>query len=290
MDVDIAALNRKIGPLPVWAWTGIGTVTLIIIFRIRANRAATAAVTPSSDPNADDPSLSGDYGGSTDGTLTNVGTNGGVAPSTRATNNQEWQVQATDILVGMGHDPLEVQRALGDYLAGITLDFNEQRLVRIAVNTIGSPPEPVPVANGPVAPPTTTPTTGTATTRLETHRISVATSIHDLAVRFADDPTNPDSVEAMVRRIYDANPTLRGKTTAPAGFAVKVPVTVKTATPVNTASVSTSAKTYTVQSGESLESIASKFNTSRDRLYDANVAIVGDDPRQLRAGTVLVIP
>ncbi|MCU0527765.1 MAG: LysM peptidoglycan-binding domain-containing protein [Elainella sp. Prado103] len=52
-------------------------------------------------------------------------------------------------------------------------------------------------------------------------------------------------------------------------------------------------RTYTVQSGDTLSSIAQKFyGVARrwDPIYEANRSLIGNDPNQLRPGILLVIP
>jgi len=56
-----------------------------------------------------------------------------------------------------------------------------------------------------------------------------------------------------------------------------------------------SAQTYTVQPGDTLSSIAQKFygdgsENSWRKIYDANRAVIGNDPNQIQVGIVLVIP
>lgn len=66
----------------------------------------------------------------------------------------------------------------------------------------------------------------TAAAKVELHRIGVvgqSYGLRDIAKRYAPDPNNPNSVEAMLRRIVNANPDLKGKTKVPGGYALKVP-------------------------------------------------------------------
>jgi len=56
-----------------------------------------------------------------------------------------------------------------------------------------------------------------------------------------------------------------------------------------------SSQTYTVQAGDTLSSIAQKFygdgnKQSWRKIYDANKAVIGPDPNQLKVGMILTIP
>jgi len=59
-------------------------------------------------------------------------------------------------------------------------------------------------------------------------KVGQTLNLRDLAKRFAKEhweTENPDSVELMLRGIVDLNPSLKGKTSVPGGFALKVPTT-----------------------------------------------------------------
>jgi hypothetical protein len=47
---------------------------------------------------------------------------------------------------------------------------------------------------------------------------------------------------------------------------------------------------YTVQAGDSLSSIAAKFKTTWQKIYDANKRTIGSDPNRIQAGQKLTIP
>lgn len=61
-------------------------------------------------------------------------------------------------------------------------------------------------------------------------------------------------------------------------------------TSTNTYQPSASTVTYTVKSGDSLTSIAAKYNISWQSLYNANTNVIGSNPANLRIGQVLTIP
>ncbi len=55
-------------------------------------------------------------------------------------------------------------------------------------------------------------------------RVGTTYNLRDIARRYAPNPASANSVEAELRRIVAANPALKGRTTLPGGFALKVPV------------------------------------------------------------------
>lgn len=60
----------------------------------------------------------------------------------------------------------------------------------------------------------------------ELHRIGRLGGTYNLravAAKYARNPTSPASVESELRRIVQANPSLRGKTTVKGGFPLRVP-------------------------------------------------------------------
>ena len=79
---------------------------------------------------------------------------------------------------------------------------------------------PLPTAQQAVAPPTPT-SAGFALHRIGT--LGGTYNLRDIARRFAPNPSSPNSVEAELRRLVAANPALKGKTSLPGGFALKVP-------------------------------------------------------------------
>lgn len=60
--------------------------------------------------------------------------------------------------------------------------------------------------------------------------------------------------------------------------------------PAPTPPPATSGQTYTVQKGDTLSSIAAKYGTSWQAIYNANKAVIGGDPNLIKPGQVLTIP
>ena len=93
----------------------------------------------------------------------------------------------------------------------------------------------------------------------------------------AINPPDPTTVVASTASITQVSPSAPSGSTAPAGDA---PREIRTnATVIQ--------PTYTVQSGDTLGQIASRFGTTVERIQALNNLV---DPRALRIGTKLVIP
>lgn len=60
--------------------------------------------------------------------------------------------------------------------------------------------------------------------------------------------------------------------------------------PVATPPPAVGPKTYTVQQGDNLSSIAGKYGTTWQAIYNRNVSIIGSDPNLIKPGQVLTIP
>lgn len=77
----------------------------------------------------------------------------------------------------------------------------------------------------PTSPSTPPPTATTPKRQYSLHKIGVqgrTYNLRDIARRFAPTPSNPNSVEAELRALVKANPKLRGKSTIPGGFPLRV--------------------------------------------------------------------
>lgn len=150
-------------------------------------------------------------------------TGGGPVPMT----NADWNELAVDRLANSGYDAIAVRTALGKFLARARLTKTEVNIVQAALAAAGPPPQNGPwhileEIAGSIPPPVTRPSI-----RNELHRIGrvgQTYGLRDVARRYAPVPSNPDSVEAMLRRIVGANPQLRGRTTVPGGYPLIVPV------------------------------------------------------------------
>lgn len=145
MDIG-AALTRKLGPLPAWAY---GVIVVIGVY-------AYYYFTGKSNGGSVSTTDTGDFG-STDGSLPlgDEGTGSSVVggSSTAATSgtdtpvdNASWLARSTQYLVGFNYDALTVTNALTKYLTGDALSFSERALVAQAIARFGVPPEGAPVS------------------------------------------------------------------------------------------------------------------------------------------------
>ena len=117
--------------------------------------------------------------------------------------------------------------AFSDLFAGLEQSIAN---LRNPTTTPTGMPTRAPQYNPVIRPPTgpTAPVTASApATHIEIHQYGVvgqSYSLRSVATRFAGS-TNPDAIEAMLRRIITANPDLAGRTTLPGGYRLRVPIT-----------------------------------------------------------------
>jgi len=159
--VDIgAAVTRKIGPLPAWAYGVIIVIGVYAYYYFTGKSTSSGTSAPTTD--------TADYG-ATDGSVplgdegsgsSVVGGSGTAATSgtDTPTDNASWLARSVSYLVGFNYDALTVSNALTKYLTGDPLTFSEKALVAQAIARFGVPPEGAPVST------TTGGTTGGGTT------------------------------------------------------------------------------------------------------------------------------
>lgn len=150
-----AALTRKIGPLPGWAWALI-VVALAYGFYFWKKRGAAGAGTPTSpatDPAAFAPAALGfESAGPMPGTGTYNGqVNTMPVGQAAVSTNAQWAKTVGNFLIGTGsYDSAAVSNALSKYLNGGQLTDQETAIVGTAVKQYQLPPEGVlPVKTGP---------------------------------------------------------------------------------------------------------------------------------------------
>lgn len=144
------SLGQNIGPMPAGAWAAAvaGGLGLLWYSRTHSSAASGTAVPATVDPTQ---SLvgtggsgamgSGGYFYPTDGSGTQV------APGSAAvTTNAQWGSQAFAWLAAQGMAPDVVDKAIRDYLSGISLSAQENALVSQALGKYGQPPEGLPDA------------------------------------------------------------------------------------------------------------------------------------------------
>lgn len=138
-------------------YAGLIGGALLLYMSYRSRSAANSAQTATVDSSSGYPLLTSDpLGSSANGTST------AAIDYSAAETNQTWETKAEQALVGQGHSPLDVQRALEKYFAGVTLTAAEGDLVNKAVATFGLPPQGIvnvpDVTPKPPPPSTPTPT------------------------------------------------------------------------------------------------------------------------------------
>lgn len=162
MDIG-AAVTRKVGPLPVYAYGLIiaGVIWIYYIWQGKNAGADSGSAMPSSDAADSGIGLGDDTGDTANTGGSGTGSTSGVSTPT---DNLSWFTMASNYLVGFNYDSVSVSNALSKYLTGEQLTTAERALVNQAVARFGVPPEGVPVSPGatpttPTYPPTRTPPT-----------------------------------------------------------------------------------------------------------------------------------
>lgn len=142
-------LDRQVGPLPMGAWfavVGIGGGLAIYAYRKQQANAATTV----------DTSGGSGVGGSGFAPV-NPPTDGTGTTTPPITDNQAWGVAAINWLIAQGYDPNVADSAVRKYLAAQGgLSVQEFALIRLVLQHLGSPPDPLPPP-GENPPPTPTP-------------------------------------------------------------------------------------------------------------------------------------
>lgn len=144
--IDVTeSLGNKIGPIPVYAWIGIGVAGIYGYTKFRSR--GTSAASSSDSPVSDTSTASAEQYGSADGSAGNPGSasvvSSGAIPSdtpSTPTTNEEWGRIVTDWLISHGRNPADVSNAITNYLAGKPLTTIQQAIVNIAIQAYGVPP------------------------------------------------------------------------------------------------------------------------------------------------------
>lgn len=165
----LAALTRKVGPLPLIVW--IGAFVAIYYYVHHRTGTKTAAGGAQTDPAGntgtidpwtgyvygtpqDQAGLAAQQGGGATGTTS--GTGGSTVAGQYATNDQ-WANAAINFLVGRSIDPVAANSAIEQYINGQPLTTDQQADVNLAIQAIGAPPQPPQPGTAP--PPIVTPPT-----------------------------------------------------------------------------------------------------------------------------------
>lgn len=273
---------KKIGPMPVWAYALILAGMLAIGFWYKSHKAATAGTGTVTSNGTTGDSLDGEE--SADGYVANsgtdsYGTSSGSSSSgssaTLTTTNAEWASNAANYLDSVGGDPVAIQTALADYLAGQQLTSAQTTIVNQAIAAVGSPPQGViPVA-------TSSPSVN--------YTVVSGDSLVSIAQMFYGD-------SSKWQTIYAANIGVIGKDPLALhhGETLTLPGQGLLATPA--AGISSQAipsnHTYTIQYGDTGIQIAKKFYGDANewpKIYALNKSKIPNQ-NELVAGTVIKLP
>lgn len=139
---------RKLGPLSVGAWVGIGITGVVLGLLLRRSGLFSS---PTPAPAASSGPLTLPAGSAVvlGQTAPVTGSNSGNAQAPR--DNGEWRRLALERLVAAGQDVIASQQALALFLNGDPVTAQQAALVSMAIRLVGPPPEFVPALN--VVPP-----------------------------------------------------------------------------------------------------------------------------------------
>jgi len=237
-----------IGPVPKGPAIAAVGGTLVVGFlwwRHRQNLAASAAEVPAVDTSAVADTGSGygyqqgtndTYGGAagSQGYYT-----GGQSYVSTPSTNAEWALAAMNNVTNVGFDPIMASVAIGKYLGRKSLIPAEADLIRTAIAMTGLPPiGTYQIIEGTAPPVTTTdpPATGGGTTVIGGSYLGPGVHVipgafnQAVSARYVASFTvkpelrsNPNAVEAALRKLVMANPSWRGKTTVLGGHKFIVP-------------------------------------------------------------------
>jgi hypothetical protein len=155
--VDVgAALSRKIGPLPAWAYGGIAVGVVWAVYLWRQRQAENEpSIVDEMGLGAGAVDLSGHLVDTGIDTVTNPGTGTGgeqTVPNAVPKNNAQWIAAAVEFLsLTYGYERDQITDVLYKYIQGKQLDANGWLMVTLVIGRYGNPPEGV----APPAPPST---------------------------------------------------------------------------------------------------------------------------------------
>ena len=146
-------LQKKLGPLPVWAWAVVVVGAYLVYRYIHSHQGQAAAAGASTGSVSTGQASSGlAYDPSTGAIYDpNSGTIYGTMPQSSGNNGtgsvSDWLTSAVNALQSLGYTPDQYQPALQDYLAGNPLTQTEAAIVHAAGSVVGTAPGlPLPTA------------------------------------------------------------------------------------------------------------------------------------------------
>lgn len=154
--VDLPGMGRQSKKTVILLAAGGAVVVGVAVWRYRQQQSANASTTP--DPGTAetvDPTTGYPYGSADDAAALadqysyDTGTQNiqpASTPPTAYTSNAQWTQAAVTILGNEGFQPTNVQRALGKYVNGESVEAgsNDQQLIEAAISAVGQPPVPGP--------------------------------------------------------------------------------------------------------------------------------------------------
>lgn len=155
--MDGVDLGKQVGPLPMGAWivvvgTGLG---IAYYARKKSQETPTVVTDTSGTPGVG----TGDVGGFSQ---TSPGDQGLQTPTIQT--NEDWAKAAINWLIAQGYDANVSDSAIRKYLAVETQSVQEYTLTGLALQHLGSPPQPLPPGGGSTPTPTPIPTGGGTST------------------------------------------------------------------------------------------------------------------------------
>jgi hypothetical protein len=155
-------LKRRVGPLPLGAWVGVGAVLVAVTVAILRKRRGGGAM-PTDNPVEPDTTggtpikpVPTEFRAEGSGTGTSAGSGFANTPgfsSPALTTNYEWRGRAETWAIAHGITPTEASAAIARYLSGEALTVQQRAIINAILTAVGPTPEPVP-------PPMTDPTPG----------------------------------------------------------------------------------------------------------------------------------
>jgi hypothetical protein len=138
--MDLAALKKKTGPLPMWAWAlVVGLILSLIMFYLRGKSKINATPNPSATVSTDPYAAFENYAAAPTTQPT-----ADQGPSGTYETNQSWMAKAIAFLTTKGIQPLDAQAALNNYLNnGGALSYGDSQIVNQALSQFGLPPDGV---------------------------------------------------------------------------------------------------------------------------------------------------
>lgn len=298
-----SGITKSVHGIPVWGWVAIAGAAVFAIYYMRKNSSKSATAAP----------VTQGPGYTTAGNIPTT-TN---ADTTRILTNQEWSTAAQKDLVQKGHDPAQSASACSAYISGQTLTADQTALIDIALQDIGPLPS-TPTSGGSKLSGLHTPKDGNLFGEF-LYGLGNAVGLGD--------PTNPVAgiLDPFFNDVIDqgpvsgvfqaANQVIGGNVSAQAqGISVDTPigpitlgggisntgVNIGGSTPtgqsaslgISPNSSSSYIGSYTVQSGDTLDSISQTVYGSTggaSAIYSANLNKI-PNPSSLTPGTVLQIP